>query len=187
MYAKMVNEIILQIYLYMYRIYIYLYKLIMNIFGPIHIIYYFDGQRKKNITLSRYLVSNDNPNSIFWIKTFHTHDTHYLAYQGHLCHLNKLIRGKKISNLSYKRKNIMLLNGTDPVNFDLNLLDNYKRSIQNKSDVFGNQRECMPVKDLNTILKLFGCESSAVQIINLRPFKKEIVPVDNVCIDMLYE
>jgi len=185
-------------YLYIYHVYIGVYKFIMSILGPIHVIYYFDGHHKKNITLSTYFKDynshcSDSFTSIFWIKTFYGDGPHYSAYQGNRRHLDNLTCAKIMPDLLSKRKNIMLLNGTDPVNFDLNLLDNYKRAIQNQSHFFKSsidteyQKKCVPVKNLNTILKLFDCESSHIQIINLRPFKKEIVPIDDMHIDMLYE
>ena len=170
----------------------------MSILGPIHVIYYFDGQCKKNITLSTYFRDSTSYHpdcfaSIFWIKTFYVNGPHYSAYHGNRRHLDNLTCTKIMPDLLPKRKNIMLLNGTNPVNFDLNLLDNYKRAVQNQSHFFKSsvdteyQKKCIPVKNLNTILKLFDCESSHIQIINLRPFKKEIFSVDDIHIDMLYE
>ena len=170
----MIYKIILGIYC----IYNILYRLMMSILGPCHMIWTFNGQNKKNITLSRYLYADDP--HIYWIKTYHVGGIRYLAYEGNLDDLTFDV--DDIPESIPKRKNIMLLNGTNPVDFDLNLLDNYIWSNLTFTD------KCIPITNLTTILKLFDVNATDVQIIHMVPFKKEIIPIDHeMNIDMLYD
>lgn len=172
----MIYKIILGIYC----IYNILYRLVMSILGPCHMIWTFNGQNKKNITLSRYLYIDDP--QMYWIKTYHVDGVRYLAYEGNLDDLT-FDRDNTLTPIPIlKRKNIMLLNGTNPVNFDLNLLDNYIQSNLTFTD------KCVPITNLTTILKLFDCDATDIQIIHMAPFKKEIIPIDHeMNINMLYE
>lgn len=185
-----------KIYLFLHHIYTIIYNLILRILGPIYIIYSFNRSIKKNITLSSYFMffNNDLSNAIYGIKIYNSNDVHYLAYYGKRNNLNRLICTNDIPELLSKRKNIILINHGKPVEFDLNLLDNYKKSIENYRLFFksgeknDNTNMCIPIRKLSTILKLFECNATDVQIISLLPFKKEIIPIDNEClIDILYK
>lgn len=185
-----------KIYLYIHYTYIILCNFILRCLGPVYNICHFDvdADVKKNITLSSYVSFFNKENSkksIYWIKIYHLNGPYYLAYHGSRNHLNKLTCGKIIPELSSKRKNVMLMNKGKPVNFDLNLLDNYKRTaIQNQLCFIDkcDENSYTMVTKLNTILKLFECDATDVQIINLMPFKKEIISIDDDCsIDILYK
>lgn len=181
-----------KIYLFLHHIYTIIYNLILRILGPIYIIYYFDGSIRKNITLSSYFTffNNNLSNAIYGIKIYNSNDVHYLAYYGKRNNLNRLISTNIIPELLSKRKNIILMNCGKPVEFDLNLLDNYKKSIENYHLFFKSDEKtiCIPIRKLSTILKLFECDATDVQIISLLPFKKEIISIDDEClIDILYK
>ena len=169
----MFQKISLILYLRLYFIYVFLYKFILNIFGPFYIVYSFDKGQKKNITFSRYFFSDKS--AVTYVKTLHADRTDHLAYYGSASIFNKITNQKSTS--LPKRKKIMFLNGTNPVNFDLNQLDNYEYTYT----------QCIPVTNLGIISKLFDIEASAVQIINLVPFKKEVIAIENANIHMLYE
>jgi hypothetical protein len=177
----MLTKLFTQCYLYLYYVYSILYNLFLDTFGPIRIVYYYDKNEKTNITFSRHFWCNLY--GIFYIKTYSADGNYHLAYQGYLDHLENF--GNPDNEITYsKRKNLVLLNGNQIVNFDLNLLDNYRKTIHNQKFPL----ECEPVKNVATILDLFDCDSTDVQIVNLRPFKKEIIPIDDkLTIDMLYE
>src|SRR5579863_3911341 len=128
----MIYKVILSIYC----LYVLLYRYLMRMIGPIRLIYYFDGQTKHNIIWGpRYIHFDDG---IYWIKTYDTDGIYYSAYQGNLSSANKLSFGE-----IPRRKNIMLLNENGPVDFDLNLLDNYIRTEY--SD------ECQSIRELSLI------------------------------------
>jgi hypothetical protein len=174
----MLSNVILQIYLYMAHVYIYIYKTILNIFGPCYIIYLFDGQNKFNITFKRYFTSYDS-NSLFYIKIYDGTNIKHIAYQGDISKFTYIKFARPGRNLC-KRKNIMFLDYNKPINFDLNILDNYKQTINLNPDY-------AVITKLDHITKLLDLTVSDVQIINFDPFKKEVIPISNADINMLYE
>ena len=174
----MISNIILQIYLYITHIYRQIYKIILNIFGPCYLIYLFDGQNKFNITFKRYFTSYD-ANSLFYIKIYDGINIKHIAYQGDISKFKYIKFDRSARNL-YKRKNIMFLDYNKPINFDLNILDNYKQTINLNPDY-------AVVTKLDTITKLLDLTVSDVQILKLDPFKKEVIPIHSADINMLYE
>jgi hypothetical protein len=186
-----------KIYLFLHRIYTIIYNLILSKCSPLYIIYYLNGSVKKNITLSSYFTFFNNTNlsnGVYEIKIYNYNNVYHLAYYGKRDNLKRLICTDNIPELLSKRKNIILMNHGQPVNFDLNLLDNYKKSIENQHLFFEPSEKnnelhiCIPIRKLNIILKLFECNATDIQIISLLPFKKEIIPIDNKCsIDILYK
>jgi hypothetical protein len=173
---------ILGVYLRLYYFFAMLYHFFLNIFGPIRLVYYFDGERMTNITFWKSMWPKSH--GVFYVKTYHSDETYHLAYKGHIDHLNNFSYDDNVLDLQSRRKNIVLLDGSKTLNFDLNFLDNYRRTIQSQSF----HPDCEPVKDLQTVLKIFNCNATDIQIINLAPFRKQTISItEGMDINMLYE
>ncbi len=181
----MFDKLLLNIYLYLYCLFMGFYSNILHVIGPFHFIYYCNGSDKINLTWRRYFRygMNDYKRGVFYVKTINSVGTNHLAYHGNIRHFDYL-KFKKSINKLFKRKSIMFLKKENPINFDFNLLDNYKYTIDN---TIWKNNKYRPVTNLNTISKIFDLDATHIQIINLKPFQKKIVPITDTTIDMLYE
>lgn len=86
----------------------------------------------------------------------------------------------KDTNIDPKRKNVLLLNGDEPVALDLNIIDNYMAN----SLVVGNSA----ITDLSIISKLIGVKCTNVAITGKFPnIIRNILSIDKLTIDKLYD
>ena len=148
-------------------------------FGPLIFVYYVDNKNKFiNITircffgicLHKYYSGN------YYCRIYDADKTNHLTHKGYLKDLFELQIPHKI--ISVKRKNIILLYNNEVINTDLNILDNYvKTMIKLKKDFF----------DIKLILKCFGIKCSHIQFLSFQPFKKEILPINDVNVLDLYD
>lgn len=169
---------ILKVYFFFYYFYLYFWNLLLKYLGPITILYYLDKDKIKNITLNYYL--NYHVDSFrkgtYYAKIYSSYGIQHLAFHGEISDANKI----KIEpgDLCFKRKQVILINHGSPLNVDLNILDNYKINMKQ----FKN-----PVKNLGLILKMMGLPCSHVTIIQMVPFGKKTMEVQEVDIDYLYQ
>jgi hypothetical protein len=82
----------------------------------------------------------------------------------------------------YARKNFSLLDKNSTIiNVDLTKFDEYFFNLS-----FLDKNKFEPEYNLNNICKVFGISAAFVQIIEIIPFKKTIIDIDNISIDTLY-
>lgn len=177
--SKAMQSLILKSILGIHIWYNYLWTTILAYFGPIAIIYHLDGFSMKNITLNYYLNYNLNKYSegSYYVIIYNSNESSQIAFKGVIGDIDRIIR-KSITDCSYRRKNIMLLNNGMPLNTNLEILDKYKRNTQ----YFGESS----ITNLSTITKLMKLTCTHISIFELRPFKKTILDIAQVDINDIY-
>jgi hypothetical protein len=164
-------------FLKFYYYYNVVWEYIFSWLGELMFIFYIDHDDNiKNITWNYYLNCNMSSfdHGVYYLKIYNTDGTNHLAFSGNISDIekkNNLIITKP------KRKHIILLNNSEPINVDLKILDNYKLS----SEPFPN-----PIKNMDKVLKLLGIKCSQIVIININPFFKTILNIEDITIDELY-
>jgi len=171
-----------KIYLHLIQFYYLVRKLCINFIGPIKILYYIDGQKIINITWNYYsghhLINYDFGN--YFCKILQNDHTDYITHYGKLFDLHKYIVPNISPNYPMpKRKNIILLDCGAVIHFDLNILDNYVR----------NMSQLGKIDDLGIywFLKCLGINCTHIQIFHMKPFKKEVLPLEQLVINNIYE
>ena len=167
----MFQKILINIYLKCYKFYLTVRNILLRRFGPIYILYHLNG-KISNITLNYYtgIIPKKYSHGNYFCQVLNDYGTNYISYSGYL---NKI--QLNCNPVPIKRKNIMLLDGTKVINFDLNILDNYVSNMGDQS------------LKLELIFAYFGVSCTSVQFVILVPFKKEIIPIDKLIISDLYE
>lgn len=172
------KKFIIQAYLIFHQFYHYLWYLLFNYLESIVFIYYLNDNKVKNITLNYYLKYNldEFDKGTYYTKIYNKHGTHHIAFDGKITHINKI----KLEPNEYhpKRKQLFLSDNGNPINIDLDILDNYKINMKQ----FNN---C--VKNLGLILIMMGIKCSHVTIIQMIPFNRITLPVNEVEIEHLYQ
>jgi hypothetical protein len=178
----------LSIYLYLFQAYALVRKFLFRLIGSIYLVYKFDDDIFTNITIFYYLTIllnmigfKTNPEGLFYAKIIYDSEMYELIYQGDLLSINKNL----FSVLSTptedkpKRKNIMLMNSNkEVISCDLNRFDQYYQNTK--------KTNLMCVTNLVTIKKAFGLEYEYVQIMQMMPFKKELIEASKTDITQLY-
>jgi hypothetical protein len=173
----MFEKYFIKIYLYLYKLYIILRKLLFRIIGCVYIIYHIDD-KITNITLNYYSGYGINKyhTGNYYLKIIGSDKVDHFAHSGNLTDINKISLPK--SSVSLKRKNIMLLDNNTPINFDLNKIDNYMHNMHHLKD--------SKLLEMKWILNCFNIKCTHIQFTTLFPFNKEIYPIDNTNVDILY-
>lgn len=151
----------------------------LNKFGPIYLIYYLENSRMKNITLNYYsgIGLNKYNSGHYFCKVIDSNRTNHLIHSGEITDITIKTNNNEIEYP--KRKNIMLLHNNEPVQCDLDVLDNYVHNMR-----LHNKKHSLQTKD---IFNCLGLNCTEIQFTTLRPrFTKEIHPIDKISIDDLH-
>lgn len=167
----MLKKILINVYLKSYKFYLTVRNILLKRLGPIYILYHLDG-KISNITLNYYtgIIPAKYNQGNYFCRIINEYGTNYISYSGNL---NKM--QLECSSVPIRRKNIMLLNESKVINFDLNILDNYVSNMRDKS------------LKLELIFACFGVNCTCVQFVTLNPFKKEIIPINELVVSDLYK
>jgi len=179
----MITRYIIWLFLKLYSYYEKIYQLIFNWINNITIIYHISESKIKNITLNYYTGINLIPYSkgTFYTKTYHKYGSDHIAFNGNLNNITKLHRSISTNNLDNnpKRKYIItLLNNDKPINFNLQILDNYMKNVI----FYGNNA----IINLNDIFKYLGVECTHLNLTNINPFFRKTINIDKINLNELY-
>ena len=177
----MMQRLFLKYFLFIYTIYSSIYNYFLKFFGPIFIVYKLDDQIK-NYTLWYYL--GFNTKGKFFYKKITADEIIYSSLEGDLHQIKKnktnkfknKAEGSMSSANPFKRKNILPLIDDKPINFDLNILDNYVNNTPKKN-----------VVDLKLFLKIFNKKCTHIQFIKMMPFEIVLKDIDQLSIYDLYD
>lgn len=164
-------NILIILFLKIFNLYSYFYYLFMSYVSPLYII--FDINNNKNITLKYYLNLYKKDNGSYFIKKYDITGVNYYAFTGNLNEITY-----SLENIRINRKNIILYNKNEPIQINLELLDNYYKNSKN----FKN-----PIIKLDVILYLLNIKCTHISFIQYNPFIKEIHQVNELFINNLYQ
>lgn len=174
----MMENFLLQTYLYVYQIYSTIWKYVFSVIGQIMFLYYYDGINVRNITWNYYFGFGleSFTKGIYYAKIYNARGMNHFGYRGKLDELTRI----KISNdfIIPKRKNVLLLNNGIPLEVDLDVLDNYRVH----SSIFGVNS----INNLPLVLRFLGLNCSHVKIFQTVPFIQQTIPIDKIDINSLY-
>lgn len=132
---------------------------VFNHIDNIYFVYYLPNNdidsNVSNITLNYYtqIGLSKYKKGIFYFIINNKNGTDHVAYNGLITDINNY---KPVEGVTIKRKNILLLNNDVPLKKDLNIFNNYLINCENYKDTY--------VKDLKTVVKLFGLKCTHVTI-----------------------
>ena len=174
----MLQQFIINIYLRIYNYYSLLWKLLFSWLGRFVFLYHINDKKMTNITFNYYFRYNLDKfkNGTFYAKIYNSYGTDHIAFNGEIDHVHSIKIQPAI--IQPKRKKVILLNGENPISVDLQILDNYKHNMLHF--------EKSSVTNLADITKMLGLECTHITIIEIRPFKKITMEIDNVDINHLY-
>ena len=165
-----------------YSWYIAFRKQFLNLFGPIKIIYAYNTKNKNYYNINilywlNYIELLHTDSTIYHMIIYQKDSTYHLLHSDHRIFQNFNFDYKNLDK-RIKRKNIMLLDSKkDVIQYDLNFLDNYY--------LMTKRYDC--ITDLQTIFDIFRIKCAYVQIMSFKPIKKEIIPINNTTLDLLYD
>lgn len=139
-------------------------------------VYYVKGNKNMNITwhyLFRYGVQNYK-NGVFYVKSYNNDGYDHVMFQGEINNV-ELIK-KRITTIPKRRQINLLKNGVS-VNYNLEIIDNYKKNI----DKFDTG-----IKNLEEIFKILNVDCNEISIVEFKPFKKCIYKSQDIDIEHLY-
>jgi hypothetical protein len=179
--ATMKNHILsimlFKVYPIVYYYYANISAKLFNTLGQIMIVYYVKNNEMVNITWRYYIGigMNSFQQGKYYFKTYNDYGVSHAIYSGYLTDIVK-IAGKITKSSEKQRKNVMLLRNEYPVDIDLCLLDNY----------ISNMDACSITK-LSEILDILNIKCTHVVFIEMMPFEKVIVDVNDIEIWNLYD
>ncbi|XWV26514.1 hypothetical protein QJ857_gp0553 [Tupanvirus soda lake] len=172
----MFQSLLITTYLIMYQYYSMIWKILFSWIGNFVFIYHVNNKKVRNITLNYYLgyKLHKFQTGKYYAKIYNSDGTNHIAFDGHINQIHKIKthKHKSIDNPP-KRKKILLLNNDQPLNINLEILDNYKINMEH----FGDSS----ITNLAEILDIFGLQCTDVTIMEFSPFrriKKKITEVD---------
>lgn len=176
----MLQDYLLSIYLKGFEIYSFLWTTLINFIGPLKFVYYFDGKHLNNITLNYHLgiCLSKYIHGYYYCKFMGQEKNYHFTYHGNIQDINHIDFSSQ-ETPAIKRKKIILLHKNIPIEFDLNILDNY---VQNTKYLGQNKHF-----NLKTILEFLGVNCDEIEFISLLPFKKERRKIKNVTVTDIYE
>lgn len=107
----------LSVYFFIIKWYLNLTAFLFNFIPRIYLVK--DANTRRNMTLQYYLGSSAYGS--YFVKIITRNGTHYTIFTGHLNEINNIIVKKDI----VKRRNVILFDNDDVLDFDLNILDDY--------------------------------------------------------------
>lgn len=179
----MLEKILINFFFIIYRYYVLCWQLFFYYIKNIVFVYYINDGKIKNITLNYYLKYNinDYKKGTYYVKIYSLDNMNHIAFKGDIDHINK-ITINKITTLADvkipKRKKIILLNNEKPININLQILDNYKINMEYFKDA--------SISNLAQIINILGLKCTHITIIELYPFQKTTIEIENVDIKFLY-
>lgn len=171
-------KILVPIYLFLYGWYLRIWETLISIIGPLHIVYYFDGNKFTNITFSYYLrwISSRYHSGSYFCKFLLKNRVDQFVYTGKISDVRSILAPDILPKS--KRPNIMLYQDSKPQEVNLNVLDNYVSNMHYHKQKF-------TVKN-SLVLSRLGLNCTHVQTTVLRPFSKITKPIDEVRLEELY-
>ncbi|AYV85738.1 MAG: hypothetical protein Satyrvirus35_4 [Satyrvirus sp.] len=173
------SRFLLYIYFKIYQLYCTIWKLIFKKFSRVILVYYFDGNNLKNITMNYYfgIGLSKFRTGVFYLKIFDENGVNHIAFEEKITNIKNIVLYDPLKNPP-RRKNITFLNDETSLEVDLCALDNYKMNIE--------KLIVEPICDLKKILKFLGHDCTHVKIIEMRPFSKTLVDINEIHINQLY-
>lgn len=168
----------INIYLSFYKYYNLLWKIFFSWVGNLFFIYFVHNNEVKNITMNYYFKYNLDKfaEGIYYTKIYNSDGTNHVIFKGVVNDINAIKIEENDKNPP-KRKNIILVNDDEPLNVNLEILDNYKTNMKYVKN---------SVTNLNEILKFIGINCTHVIIIDFIPFKKTTISINDIDINSLY-
>jgi hypothetical protein len=172
------KHIFISIYLTIYKTYICAWNWFLTKFGDQMLIYYIHDGGKKNITIN-YISGwglHGFKSGTYYIKHYTLNGENHVAFHGEIDHIEHI---KQSSNdQAIKRKQCVLLADNETIDFDLHLLDNYRKNMQYYDRCITNLAE---------ILNILGQASTHVAIIEKHsPLVRKKFSTHEINIDHLY-
>ena len=163
--------------------YDYIWKLIFTYINKIILIYHIGNDNIiSNITLNYYFGYglNKYKNGPYYLKLYNKYDTVYLACNGTITDITRNISvvSSHKQNNKPKRKKIILMNNDMTINVDLKILDNYFSQITHYENL---------ITDLKIICDTMGIKCTHINVINLNPFSKTLLDINQTDIRELYD
>lgn len=171
----------------LHNFYSFLWKKFFSQITKLLIIYFCEDKSLKNITLNYYTGFNLSKYSTgtYFIKYFDVNGTNYTAFNGTLNDILKISQfNNPLTNLLAnpknipQRKKILLKCGENPIQFNLQILDNYKLNMT----LFGKNS----IGNLSKIMTFLGIKCTGATIINIFPPSKKDLKIENTNISDLY-
>ena len=174
----MLQQLIINIWLTIYYYYSLFWRIFFSYIGSFIFIYHIKEKKMRNITFNYYFKYGLDKfkNGTFYAKIYNAEGTSHIAFNGEIDHIHKINIQPDITRP--KRKKIILLNNENPLNVDLQILDSYKINMKHLGD------SC--ITNLAEITKMLNLECTHVTIIEMFPFKKITMEIDNVDINYMY-
>lgn len=178
MFLTFLLNLYLKVYLKVYQWYTFIWHKIFTWIGKVMLIYHIDGDKMKNITWNYYLKYGMEKfkNGMFYAKIYDIRGLNHIAFNGDISHVHR-IKADSLENPP-KRKNVILLDNDIPIDIDLDVLDKYRTNMLHFED--------QGIANLGKILTLIGLKCTHVIIIQMFPFNKKTMKIDEVDIDHLY-
>jgi hypothetical protein len=150
---------------------------IFRLIPKIIVVYYFDGNRLKNITLRYHTgtLKKKYHNGIFYLKIIDSRESLSIAFEGHISEIEQIDLEKIPRDVV--RRNILLMDQDVPSKINLENLDNYRRAMVLFNGSIRNMKDIM---DLMNVKCTHICEIQSI------PFSMKKESIKNVSIDDLY-
>ena len=189
----MFQSLFINVYIYAYYLYGFFFRQFIKIWGPLTLTYVFDGETKRNITLGRYIgyylpYVFSYPMGTYYIRSIKSDITNHVIYDGNIQEVGPIVCdiNDEAEDIQINRRNVLFFDDTEPIQFDLKILDDYNRSVK-KINWDRKKTPCSPVTMLDVIARIVGIPANRVQIMTKFPFKKQVSNINSVSIDMLYD
>lgn len=167
--------------IWIYMFYRRLWEFFLNHFGPIYILYYYDGKKFMNLTLRYYLTYCYKKYTCgsYFCRIYGSDYVNNFIYSGQL----RDVRMIKLPIIKprLKRKNLIFYDNKKTLTVNLNVLDDYMLNMQS---INATDDSNIPTK---LIFDLLGLNCSHVHIITMKPYSKIIKPIHELKIAELYE
>nr|WBF70887.1 hypothetical protein [Megavirus caiporensis] len=177
----MLTAILINLLLTIYNIQNLLWNIFFSIVPKICFIYFIDGLKKYNITFNYYSGINLSKfkNGIYYIKRYDITGINHFAFRGDISEISDYVPA--IELLEYdqpKRKNVIFMNNNIPCDKDLAIIDNYKMNADYYPDV--------SISNLHQITKMLDIPCTHINIITLKPFRNQTIPIEMVKLNDIY-
>lgn len=175
----MFRTLLIDFYLRIYQYYNLLWKIFFSCVNNVKLVYLIDNNKPKNISINYYsgLKMDGKQSGNFYLKIYNSYGTNHIAFDGDIESVSKVRIIESLENPP-KRKNVILSNNDNPLDINLEILDNYISNIK----YFPNQS----IVNLGSVLKILGFECTHVTIIETKPFNKTKVNVNDIDINYIY-
>lgn len=176
-----IRKIMINIVIMLLHYWNILWEYIFDKIGNIYLVYYITDKNtshKKNISFNFYTGYNLNQykNGTYYVKNINKYGTNHIIFKGDVAEINK-IKNIELNIDTPRRKNIILQKDNEPININLEILDNYKQNMIISIN---------PVVNLGEILRILDIPCATITIIKHFPFSRQTIDVSNVNINDIY-